>query len=260
MQDSSRDTRPATTGAAAAALAAVALAVAAVVTAAPATAIVGGAEAAPGAYPWLAAIGTPAFAMRPGGQFCAGALIAPDQVITAAHCAVLAQEAPGALTATFDRGDLAQGGGITVGIKNIRIDPRFRVSIFDSDLTYHHDLALLTLAQPVAVTPVAVAAPHGDTGTVVGWGATADGDWSNSRLHTVTVPLAADVDCTTAYGTEFDAGEAFCAGSPTADTGEFDSGGPLLVDGKLAGVTSWGKGSAQPGYPGVYARVSSTAF
>ncbi|MQY30375.1 serine protease [Nocardia aurantia] len=256
MQNSPRSTRPVATGA----LAAVTLAAAAVVATGPAQAVVGGTEAAPGAYPWLAAIGTPAFAMRPAGQFCAGALIAPDQVITAAHCAVPAQQTPEALTATFGRDDLSATGGITVGIKSIRIDPRFRVSIFDSDLTYHHDLAVLTLAEPVPVTPVAVTTPRGDTGTVVGWGATTDGDWANSRLHTVTVPLAADTDCVTAYGTEFDAGEAFCAGSPTADTGEFDSGGPLLVDGKLAGITSWGKGSAQPGYPGVYARVASTTF
>ncbi|WP_019926681.1 serine protease [Nocardia sp. BMG111209] len=257
MQDSPRSTRSVAGGA----LAAAVLAAAVVATGGPARAIVGGTEAAPGAYPWLAAIGTPAFAVRPGGQFCAGALIAPDQVITAAHCAVLAQETPDALTATFGRDDLGGGGGgITVGVKNIRIDPRFRVSIFDSDLTYHHDLAILTLAQPVPVAPVAVASPHGETGTVVGWGATADGDWANARLHTVTVPLASDADCAAAYGTEFDAGEAFCAGSTIADTGEFDSGGPILVDGKLVGVTSWGRGSAQPGYPGVYARVSSTAF
>lgn len=50
----------------------------------------------------------------------------------------------------------------------------------------------------------------------------------------------------------------FCAGS---FTGEFDScngdtGGPLVADGMLIGLASWGKGCAEYGYPGVYTRIS----
>ncbi len=46
-----------------------------------------------------------------------------------------------------------------------------------------------------------------------------------------------------------------CAGSTETDTGEYDSGGPLLAEGKLVGITSWGRGAARPGYPGVYTRL-----
>jgi secreted trypsin-like serine protease len=46
-----------------------------------------------------------------------------------------------------------------------------------------------------------------------------------------------------------------CAGSPHGDTCQFDSGGPLVVQGRLAGVTSWAFGCAREGYPGVYTRV-----
>jgi secreted trypsin-like serine protease len=49
-----------------------------------------------------------------------------------------------------------------------------------------------------------------------------------------------------------------CAGSPHGDTCQFDSGGPLVVQGRLAGITSWAYGCAREGYPGVYTRV--TAF
>jgi trypsin len=35
-----------------------------------------------------------------------------------------------------------------------------------------------------------------------------------------------------------------------------DSGGPLLVEGVQVGVTSFGRGCADPRYAGVYARVS----
>jgi trypsin len=41
------------------------------------------------------------------------------------------------------------------------------------------------------------------------------------------------------------------------DSCNSDSGGPLIVGDKLAGIISWGKGCGRPGYPGVYTRVAS---
>ncbi|MGF6884540.1 secreted trypsin-like serine protease [Nocardia sp. GAS34] len=231
------------------------------VTAGPATAVIGGHPVQASAYPWLAAIGSPAFPVRPSGQYCVGALIAPDKVLTAVHCAAFAALAPAALHVTFGRTDLTHGDGITVGVRAVRVDPEFRIGTFDGDLSFHHDLAILTLDTPVARPTVRIAAPHGTRGTVVGWGATSENDLlSNSLLRAVTVPLVTDAACAAAYGAEFDPAKAFCAGSTTADTGEFDSGGPLLIDGALAGITSWAKGAAEAGFPGVYARVPALDF
>ena len=222
-------------------------------------AVVGGAAAQAADYPWLAAIGSPAYATRPGGQFCAGTLIAPDRVVTAAHCGYLARALPGT-TVTFGRTDTAAAGGVTVAISDIRIHPDFRVSLFGTDLAFHNDVAILVLAAPVDLPALALGTPHGDSATAIGWGATSEDDESNSTLHSATVPLVSDTVCAAAYGGEFDAQEAVCAGSPAADTASFDSGGPLLVDGKLAGITSWAKGAAEPGFPGVYARVPALDF
>lgn len=61
-----------------------------------------------------------------------------------------------------------------------------------------------------------------------------------------------------AYGSAFDRRTMVCAGSPHADTCQFDGGGPLVLQDRLAGITSWAYGCAREGYPGVYARV--TAF
>ena len=40
------------------------------------------------------------------------------------------------------------------------------------------------------------------------------------------------------------------------DSCTLDSGGPLAVEGKLAGIISWGKGCGNAGYPGVYTNVA----
>ncbi|MEV6769459.1 serine protease [Nocardia sp. NPDC051030] len=227
----------------------------AVPAATPATAVVGGTEVQAANYPWLAAVGSPLFLTRASGQFCGGALIAPDQVLTAAHCVSLAGLVPQALTVTFDRSDLSVKDGTKVGVTAVRLHPDFREETVDGVDVYHNDVAVLTLAQAQSRPTVQIAAAHGGSATILGWGGTSDGDTSNTRLHTATVPLVSDDDCARAYPAAFNATEMVCAGSTTADTGEYDSGGPLLVDGKLAGLTSWGRGVAQPGYPGVYTRL-----
>lgn len=162
----------------------------------------GGTAAEASAYPWLAALGTPIYATRAGGQFCAGALVAPDRVVTAGHCGAVAKILPGT-TVTFGRTNMAGPGGLTVAIKEVRLHPDFRVSVFGDDLAFHNDIAMLTLAEPVALPTLAVGPAHGDSAEVVGWGVTADDDMSNSRLHSARIPLLADDACA-AYGAEFD--------------------------------------------------------
>ena len=52
--------------------------------------------------------------------------------------------------------------------------------------------------------------------------------------------------------------DMLCAASPGKDACQGDSGGPLYdaTENMLIGITSWGEGCAEPGYPGVKARVS----
>ncbi|MFC5185788.1 serine protease [Actinomadura harenae] len=236
--------------------AAAAASVSALLPVASASAVVHGREASAARYPWLGAVGSPFFFLRPAGQFCGGALTAPDKVLTAAHCVGAVRGLPGVLRVTFGLSDLRGKGGEAVDVKSVWVDPRYHETKFKSEDVEHHDVAVLTLKRRVN-RPTAATGRPGDAraGEVVGWGTTSESDLFNTRLHAATVPLRGNAACASAYGTSFDASDMLCAGSPKADTCQFDSGGPLLVNGRVVGLTSWAYGCARPGYPGVYSRL-----
>jgi secreted trypsin-like serine protease len=134
-----------------------------------------------------------------------------------------------------------------------------------------NDVTLMKLDSPAAVTPMRIAAvgeraswQPGKLATIAGFGATSgDATEMPDRMQSARVPITTDDYCAQAYESDgFDAQTMVCAGYPEGgtDTCEGDSGGPLLaaVPGgvRLAGATSFGAGCAQPGKPGVYARLA----
>ncbi|MEU6868627.1 trypsin-like serine protease [Streptomyces sp. NPDC046876] len=83
------------------------------------------------------------------------------------------------------------------------------------------------------------------------------GGTSNFLLK-AQVPVVAPPDCTKAYPA-YKQAAMICAGFPKGgvDACQRDNGGPLIIQGVLLGIVSWRDGSAQPGKPGVYTRVSA---
>jgi secreted trypsin-like serine protease len=230
-----------------------------IAAATPASAVVGGAPVSALAYPWLASIGSPWLFLRPSGQFCGGALIAPDKVVTAAHCVNLLRGLPGALSVTFGRSDLRTQDGVTTKVTKVWVHPGFRETTFRGETVEHDDVAVLTLSDALPGPVIRIAGPDvyrpGASGLVLGWGTTSETDLVNTRLRAASVPLVSDADCARAYGSAFDPKDMVCAGSPKADTCLLDSGGPLIVSDRLAGLTSWAYGCARPGYPGISTRL-----
>ena len=240
--------------------------------ASPSSAVVGGSDAAPGEFTSVAEV-----YLGEGVFFCTGTLIDPTHVLTAGHCgnptgAVFA--APVAWPTPLI--DVYIGSNKTLEGEHVPVSKAVVSPDYFGLLNSRNDLTILTLSRASSHTPTPVAAAGersiwdpGDLETIAGWGVTEeDGDLPDT-LQKAQVPITTDTYCKSRYteddGYDFDPETMVCAGYPEGgvDTCQGDSGGPMFgtaADGsrRVVGVTSWGNGCAQEGYPGVYARVADT--
>jgi secreted trypsin-like serine protease len=231
----------------------------------PATAdpkIIGGTQTDITSAPWMAQLwyyddkGT-STTTDDVGFFCGGVVVSPAKIITAAHCAkgydwtdngsIIVGTAQ--IPTTDSGGNLDLHGGTLDGTYRQWVNPTYNASTIDNDI------AILTLAVPVSVKPLPVTASTdtasyaaGTQATIYGWGRTSStsNDISDT-LRSATLPVDSDSTCSGYFGADFVAGHMVCAGNPAtgSDTGTIaacngDSGGPMVVNGKLVGVVSWG--------------------
>lgn len=230
--------------------------------------IVGGQQASPGEWPWQVAL-VSAGADPYNGQFCGGSLIGTSWVVTAAHCVDGATASSVQVLAGIH--DLAnpESGYQRLNIGEIFVHPNWAPSI------HNNDVALLYLSTPaivgttsggeqvdtLALVSASVGNLAGETATITGWGNTGSG--YPTKLREATVPVVTNAVCNASNSYNGDVtSNMLCAGyaSGGVDTCQGDSGGPLVVNQsgwKLAGITSWGYGCAQPNYYGVYTRVAN---
>ncbi len=239
--------------------------------------IVGGNPTTINKYPWQVAL-ISAFASNPRtGQFCGGSLIAPQWVLTAAHCVIESGvvSLPGDIDVVagvtqLSSGPTSGGAGQRFDVAQVIPYPGYNEGTSDSDL------ALLQLAAPAALNSsvgviglvgpsnAALFAP-GENAVVTGWGdMDPDPNVDNypDDLHEVSVPIVDNNTCNASYGGSI-TNNMLCAGLPQGgqDSCQGDSGGPLVVPnggGWLqAGVVSFGNGCAQPDSYGVYTRLAN---
>lgn len=215
--------------------------------------IVGGTTTTTTAYPFMMQITDAS-----QNQFCGGTLVAANKVVTAAHCMV--GETTSSVRVIGGRTYLNGTNGTVSKVSKIWINPDY------TDATNGDDVAVLTLSTSMSYTTASYVASTdtgvyatGATARIIGWGTTSESGSSSNQLRTATVPIVSNSSCAGSYGSDFVASDMVCAGYTNGgtDTCQGDSGGPLLIGGVLAGITSWGNGCAEAGYPGVYTRLTT---
>lgn len=220
--------------------------------------IVGGTLASATEAPWVVAL-TNSQSSRATGRWCGAVLVAPDKVLTAAHCMI---KPPSTYTAIQGRADLTDDSvGRVSGISKVWIHPGYNTK------NNRNDFAILTLTRPFTQVPVITletnpkADRKGVVPTVYGWGDTAD-TGPDDTLQKVAVPDLGDNACLANkeyVANGYAAASNVCAGNGTGDACQGDSGGPLVLNGRLLATVSWGKGCADPDFPGVYAEIAPVA-
>ncbi|KAH8359492.1 hypothetical protein KR093_007029, partial [Drosophila rubida] len=235
--------------------------------------IVGGVEAPNGQWPWMAAI----FLHGPKRTefWCGGSLIGTKYILTAAHCTRDSRQKPfAARQFTVRLGDIdlstdaEPSDPVTFAVKEVRTHERF------SRIGFYNDIAILVLDKPVRKSKyvIPVCLPRGGRmppkerlpgrrATVVGWGTTYYGGKESTSQRQAELPIWRNEDCDRSYFQPIN--ENFiCAGYSDGgvDACQGDSGGPLMMryDSHWVqlGVVSFGNKCGEPGYPGVYTRVT----
>lgn len=229
------------------------------------SAIVGGSYAEPSQWAFTAAL------FYRGRFGCGGSVVAPDKILTAAHC--VAGQRAATISVVTGRPNLRQKAyGQVSSISGYKVHPSFR-------RRGGFDLAILTLTSPTPAAPVPLVDPVEAADAtrlrkrlrVAGYGARNPfGFLLSARLRKTNEFVRRNRRCAFSYGRTYNGRKMICALGSRFRFSRFqhrsscsgDSGGPLVADldsgARLVGVVSFGgRICGDRSAPSVYVRVSA---
>ena len=240
-------------------------------------AIVGGATAPAGTWPWLAYI----FDNLGDGSYgaCMGTVVAPNLVLTTAHCVedvttgVLDPRSGfGVITGRLDLADTASGQVSAVS-ELITHAVSWQTRAFPSGATSINvvgDAALVVLATPTAAPAITLADSSdlsliqpGDTAEEAGWGLTVAGASTPPTALQAATTVIQSPDYCVLRNLDFDSLAQLCAVDAPLDSESIcngDSGGPLVVETSAStwvevGITSASDNGCDPTLPDTFTRA-----
>jgi secreted trypsin-like serine protease len=209
--------------------------------------IINGTTTLPTRFPYTVSLQKNSF------HFCGGSLIAPNVVLTAAHC--WNQDFPEYISANINHHTLTspQEGSETFEVELALIHPLYSNILQDPG---NNDYMLIKLKGSSTLPNVILNADDnqpavGSNVTVMGWGNThTSGAYADSDvLQQVEVNTISNEDCLASYPGSV-VHDSLCIAEVGQGACQDDSGGPLVVKGAnfdtdvQVGVVSWGIGCA----------------
>lgn len=228
--------------------------------------VIGGVDASIDTWPWQTL-----FIL--GNEKCGGTLINDRWIVSAAHCFEkydLTRISSYNITVLLGLNDTTNTRAVSMQIRKV-----VEVISHPDYIFPYSDISLVRMNQPIAISDFVAPAclPNGEkppVGTecyVTGYGTTHPESTNlPTRLQQAAVPLVDLEVCRKAYENfthTVDTAKMVCAGykAGRVDACRGDSGGPLVCqrctecNWFLAGVTSFGRGCAQPDSYGIYTNV-----
>ncbi|XP_031838673.1 chymotrypsin-2-like [Nomia melanderi] len=216
--------------------------------------IVNGKTAYSGQFPYQVSLQTRSTSFH----FCGGSILNADYVLTAAHCVEskkVSEIKVVAGTTNLDKPYLTRNASSI-----------YYHAKYNSSDSWINDIALIkvkpafvksSLVSWVPMPTYSDKVKEDDKAVVSGFGRLAYNGDRTKILHWANITIASQTYCKNVWSKKIYNAQ-LCAYDPNEVRGHCkgDSGGPLTVNGKLAGIVSWSKNCADRVYPSVYTRVS----
>lgn len=237
--------------------------------------IIGGANAAPGEFPWQ--LSQQRFASQAWSHSCGAVLLDGMRALSAAHCVDGVDLVAVPLRVLAGLHDRSQPGNAQIANIN-RYVMHAEYNLPENPVNFPHDIAILHFATTIFTSPTvqfATLPPDntntyaGQTITITGWGRISSSNTLPNILQKAQILAQTTAECLATFlvGSNQVWDSQICFLDPAQATGACngDSGGPAHAfedtRATVVGITSWGTagalGNCLQNRPSVYTRVSA---